>query len=204
LAQGIDRIAIRPVTRLGRGREAAAVSYSAAEFVSFWQQVVASVLETRSRGTNIGEVFLELILKKLFVGESGYMDLRSPCGASFGQVVYDFDGAIYSCDEGRMVGGPQFRIGEVAQPLSRALSSPPARAVLDASMTMHYACDFCAFEPFCGVCPVVHWVRRGTLVPNILEEERCAIFGPMIRHVLGLFVSDSIARAEFERMLTVP
>ncbi len=36
LAQGIDRIAIRPVTRLGRGRKAAAVSYSAAESSMRW------------------------------------------------------------------------------------------------------------------------------------------------------------------------
>jgi len=201
IREGINRIAIRPVTRLGRGLAARAVTYEAPEFVSFWKQVVDYVLETRERGVEAREVYLELILKKLFTGESGFMDLRSPCGASFGQVVYHHDGGIYTCDEGRMIGGPNFRIGDISQPLACALRSDRARAVIEASMTEHYACDFCAFRPFCGVCPVLHWAHRGTLVPNILEEDRCVIFGSMIRHVLSLFAASPDARAHFERML---
>lgn len=198
---GITRIAVRPVTRVGRARSSAAVTYSAEEYLTLWKDVVDTVLELRAGGLDVREVFLELILKKLFIGESGYMDLRSPCGATIGQIVYHHDGSIYTCDEGRMVGGDRFRIGRIDEPLARSLLSPTARAVLDASATQHYYCDHCAYQPFCGVCPVLHHADRGALVVNVLEQDRCATFGGMIQHVLEKFATDRVARAEFEAIL---
>lgn len=31
------------------------------------------------------------------------MELRSPCGATMGQISYYYNGDIYTCDEGRMI-----------------------------------------------------------------------------------------------------
>ena len=37
--------------------------------------------------------------------DPNYLDIRSPCGAGIGQIAYSYDGKIYTCDEGRMLGG---------------------------------------------------------------------------------------------------
>jgi hypothetical protein len=30
------------------------------------------------------------------------LELRSPCGAGIGQLLYNYDGKVYTCDEGRI------------------------------------------------------------------------------------------------------
>jgi hypothetical protein len=44
-----------------------------------------------------------MLKKMLTTSDPNYVDTRSPCGAVIGQVAYNFDGKIYSCDEGRMM-----------------------------------------------------------------------------------------------------
>ena len=63
------------------------------------------------------------------------MELRSPCGAGVGQMGYNFDGKVYTCDEGRMIGrmgDPIFEIGDVndaAQTHRDFIAHPSVRAV---------------------------------------------------------------------------
>lgn len=199
---GIDLLSIRPVTPIGRGRsQRRELAYDAAEFLSFWQDVIEEVLRRRSEGIDLRETHLELFLQKLFANETGHMDIRSPCGAAIGQVVYDFDGGIYTCDEGRMLKDGRFRLGDLSEPLARTVSSVKAREVLDASIAEQYWCDFCAFKPFCGVCPVLHQVSNGDVVGNPVGERRCAIYGGMLRFILSRFATDPVARREFQDIL---
>ncbi len=42
--------------------------------------------------------------KVLNAHDPGYLDMRCPCGASIGQIAYNHNGDLYTCDEGRMIG----------------------------------------------------------------------------------------------------
>jgi len=199
---GIDHLAIRPVTPVGRGRgERCDLDYSGAEFLVFWHGVVAEVLRGRELGLDLRESHLELFLQKLFANETGHMDIRSPCGAAIGQIVYDTDGGIFTCDEGRMLDDDRFMIGNVASPLRDALASPKTRAILESSIAEQYYCDYCACKPICGVCPVLHYMDDGDLVGDPLRQRRCSVYGGMLRHILRLFATDGNARRTFAEIV---
>jgi len=200
---GITQLNVRPITPLGRADATnEELNYAPDKFSLFWKQVVSYILDLRKKGVDISEYFLELILTKLFGNESGYMDLRSPCGASYGQIVYNYNGDIYTCDEGRMIQSDRFIIGKVHQNnLKSILKQNESVRVLDASITEQYYCDYCAFKPYCGICPVLNYQQKGKLDINILESKRCAIYFEMINHVIRLLFIDKEVREEFQKIL---
>jgi uncharacterized protein len=195
---GIEHLSIRPLTPVGRGRGTGRdIQYTGSEFLTFWKRVVNEVIKRRKDRLDLRETHLELFLQKLFAMETGHMDIRSPCGAAIGQTVYDVDGDIFACDEGRMLQSDRFRIGNIASPLRNTLASLKAREILESSIAEQYYCDYCAFKPFCGVCPVLHYIEDKELVSNPLRQRRCSVYGGMIRHILCLFATDANARRVF-------
>lgn len=200
---GITELNIRALTPLGRAEAFYKdINYSPEEFLSFWKHVVSYILELRKSGHDVSEFYLGLILTKLFGNESGYMDLRSPCGASYGQIVYNYDGNVYSCDEGRMIRSDRFIVGNVhRQKLDSILRRKNAVSIFDASIMEQFFCDHCAYKPYCGICPVLNYQKKESFFINILESDRCAIHSEMIRHVIELLLNDKEARDEFQKIL---
>jgi His-Xaa-Ser system radical SAM maturase HxsB len=200
---GFTKISLRQLTPLGNALENFSnISYSAEEFFSFWKSSIEYILDLRSQGVDILDFYLELILTKLFGNESGFMDLRSPCGASYGQIAYNYDGSIFSCDEGRMINNDDFKIGENSNiHLNNRLSSPQAIAVLNYSIAEQYHCDYCAFKPYCGVCPVLHKQQKGRMNINVLESDHCKIFKKMFAFIIEKYVYDENARDHFNNIL---
>ena len=87
-----------------------------------------------------------------------YMELRSPCGATLGQMAYYTNGDVFTCDEGRMLyemGNDAFRLGNVWEnTYSQLVHSSTCRAVCLASITESIpGCCDCVYQPYCGVCP---------------------------------------------------
>jgi hypothetical protein len=58
------------------------------------------IVEINKKGTLFKESISSIYLSKILTDrDPNYRDERSPCGAGIGQVAYNFDGKIYSCDE---------------------------------------------------------------------------------------------------------
>jgi His-Xaa-Ser system radical SAM maturase HxsB len=203
LKMGINQISVRPLTLLGGACQMQdEIGYSPDEFLEFWKECITYIIELRRSLVDINEFHLELILTKLFGNETGYMDWRSPCGACYGQIVYNHDGSIFACDEGRMVLGDRFRVGDcLTQSLSESLVADRAVEISDSSILEQYLCDYCAYKPFCGICPVLNFSEYGRVAMNVLETRRCKIRKGMISHVLALFMNDKEVREEFEKIL---
>lgn len=200
---GITELSIRPLTPLGKAQiPNKALEYSPEEFLDFWKNIVTYVIDLRRNGININEFYLELILTKLFGHESGFMDQRSPCGAGYGQIVYNSDGRVYTCDEGRMIDSDFFSIGEIGkESLSTFLRKDKTREIFESSVLEQFYCDYCAFKPYCGICPVLNYQANSSLYGNILESFRCKVISGMIEFVLDLLLNDISARTEFEKIL---
>ena len=203
ISYGMTQISIRPLTPLGKALDAdESLIYTPRDFFEFWKNSIAYILELRNNGIEISEFFLELILTKLFGNETGFMDLRSPCGAGYGQITYNYDGQVYTCDEGRMIYSDYFQIGNIYdQRLNNILLNAKTRSVFESSILEQYYCDYCAFKPYCGVCPVLHLQQKDKIQINILETGHCEIFFKMIQHIVKLFINDENAREEFQKML---
>lgn len=126
--QGFKTISLRPISPFGFAvKTAGKLGYSAAEFISFYREALAYLLELNLSGTQIEETYTSLLLTRILTPfPTSYVDLQSPCAAGRNVLVYNYDGGVYVSDEGRMLaemGDNRFRMGSVHQFSGRSPSS---------------------------------------------------------------------------------
>lgn len=161
---GTGGIFIRPLSPVGYTKKVwDKIGYTADEFLKFYEKAIDYIIEINRQG----EIFVErnaaIKLKKIILKDDpNFLDLRNPCGAVIGQLAYNYNGDIYTCDEGRMVGALKdytFKIGNVyTSKYTDILNSPATRLCLISSCLENQPkCARCAFKPYCGVCPVFNY-----------------------------------------------
>jgi len=177
---GIKTIHVRPLNPMGfAARTWEKIGYGPEEFVAFWKECLDYIIELNLRGVEIIERGSALLLARILRDDDhGYVDLRSPCGAGIGQIAYAQDGRIYTCDEGRMVarmGDDMFEIGDVERSsFSDVVGHECVRAIGVAScLEALPGCRYCAYLPYCGVCPVVNYVSQGDIFGQRPTSDRC-------------------------------
>jgi His-Xaa-Ser system radical SAM maturase HxsB len=185
---GLKEIHLRPLSYLGlSGKFKDSAGYSAEEFLDFWKKAMDYIIKNNLKGTRIIERGSKIILQKILTdNDPNYLDLRSPCGAGLGQLAYNFNGKVYTCDEGRMVPDDTFLLGDVKKDnFIKIFSNPTVAAMCMASTLENLPCDGCVFKPYCGVCPVQNYVLYGNIFPNLSENQRCKIQKGMFLYLLG-------------------
>jgi len=181
---GVNMIHLRPLNYLGDAVEAwDGLGYTAEEFARFWTAAMDHILEENLKGRLLIERGALFILTKI-LGKTDplYTELMSPCGAGRGQVLYNPDGQIYTCDEARMLGEDLFKIGNVEVPGAEVLSCENSVQTWMASM-LDLTCGNCAFRPWCGTCPVVNYQTRKSLVPSITESFWHKVYHAQFRYL---------------------
>jgi uncharacterized protein len=194
---GMHVIHLRPMDPFGFAAETwKKVGYTPEEFINFYCNTLDELIERNKQGAEILEKTANLILMKLFSGtDPNFLDLRSPCGAAIGQLTYNYDGGVFTCDEGRMVhemGDDAFLIGNVHEnTTAEVLEHDTVRALAVASCLESQAeCSDCAFNPFCGVCPVYNYVLQGDVFGQMKTNERCIILKGVFDYIFGKIMED--------------
>lgn len=178
--------------------------YTIDDWVRFYIEGLDHILELNRRGYPIREEYAAVLLQKMFgVGGSGYVDLQSPAGLGIAGIVYNYDGAIYGSDEGRMLaemGDFTFRLGHLDRDtLASVLTSPELATILDETMLEGVPmCSDCAFLPYCGADPVFHRATQADLVGHKAFSAFCAKQMAVLRHLIARMHDDPHARAIFE------
>lgn len=189
---GFSMVFIRPLTPLGyAARNWEEIGYTPEEFITFYRRCLKRILEVNRSGSFIIEGHARILLNKILNHNSGnYMELRSPCGGVCGQMAYFYDGDIYTCDEGRMLGemgDPIFRIGNVRNStFDDVITSMPCRALMSASylQSIPECCD-CVYQPYCGTCPVLNYQQNGDIYPDRPSGFRCRIYKGILDTLFG-------------------
>ncbi len=180
IKNGIDSLFIRPLTPLGMaGRLWEKIGYTAEEYLRFYKKALNHAIsyglkhpESRFH-ENTAKIFLAKILTEY---DPNYLDLRSPCGAGIGQLLYNYDGKVYTCDEARMIGEDIFCLGDIKKDAYKNLVAHPTLKVMAmASCLDNSGCDFCVYKPYCGVCPVYNWAQSGNIFSQAFSNSRCSI-----------------------------
>lgn len=180
---GLPGIFLRPLTPLGFAQaDWDSVGYRPDEFLNFYERAFERILEINRNGTVFPEFLATYFLRKILHGVAcNYMELRSPCGASMGQMSYYYDGDVYTCDEGRMIsesGDRAFRLGNVYHNTYQELIENPickATAVASVIESLPSCCD-CVYQPYCGVCPVVTYAMEKDIFPKAPGGFRCSVY----------------------------
>jgi uncharacterized protein len=170
-------IHLRPVAVLGLAeKNYQKVKMSTEEFCEFWKKGIDYIISKNKEGKDFYEREAAIMLDKILSDrDNAYTDLRSPCGAALGQVSYDHQGNIYTCDEGRMIPDDVFKIGDVGQSFREAIMHQTVGVMQTASCLENLACDNCAYKPYCGVCPIKNYRCYGNLFPPVNSTDECKI-----------------------------
>lgn len=197
---GMPDIFLRFLNDLGDARPAwKQISYSADDFIDFWKKSMDYIIELNTKGKKIREWFVWLILQKIVdMTEPSYFEQRSPCGAAIGQLAYNYNGDIYTCDEARMVGEDIFKLGNVKENnYSEVLTSNQTCSIVSASVNETQICDYCAYKPYCGLCPVCNYAEQGNMIGKITETARCKIYKAQFDYIFEKFISEPKANKVF-------
>ncbi|MCK5449253.1 His-Xaa-Ser system radical SAM maturase HxsB [Candidatus Pacearchaeota archaeon] len=193
---GVKDIHLRFLNNLGNAKQDwEKICYSSEEFIDYWKKSLEYIFELDKSGIFLRERGATIIMKKILGGEPNYLELRSPCGAAIGQLLYNYDGAIYTCDEARMVGEDIFKLGNVKENnYSEIISSNQTCGIVAASINDTQICDSCVYKPYCGICPVCNYAEQGSIIAKIPQTMRCQIYKAQFDYLFDKVLNDSIAK----------
>lgn len=194
-----DCLSLRFLSKIGRCLENwDTIGYTVDEFLEFYRTGLQRIIDLNlSKKTKLKEDFAERISQMIIAKHPvNHLDFRSPCGAGIGQMAYNWDGDIYTCDEGRMlgnVGDKSFRIGNVKENTYHScVNCNVVNGTLTSSLVeSHPDCNYCVYVPFCGICPVHNYLHHGSIVGSMVGDYRCQMFKGMLDIVIGHILSDS-------------
>jgi len=176
---GLKDVHLRFLNNLGVASVAwKEINYSIEDYLSFWKSAAAYIVKLRQEGICIKERMVDIMFKKINNEfDPNYLDLRSPCGAAIGQLTYNYNGDIYTCDEARMLKEDLFLLGNVKKDSYKDIvTCDKACVTVAASINSQYICNDCAYKPYCGLCPVCNYAEQGSVIAKISETNRCKIF----------------------------
>ena len=183
---GFRRIHLRPLSFLGlSGKMRDKMGYSVEEFIKFWKEAMDYIIGLNLKGKPFLERGSRIMLQKILSDrDPNFLDLRSPCGAAIGQMLYNYDGKVYTCDEGRMIGDDTFVIGNVNKDSYQdILSHETVKSICTASLLDNLPCNNCVYKPYCGVCPVLNYALYGDIFTSLTDNEGCKLHKDMLDYL---------------------
>ncbi|MFO0598966.1 MAG: His-Xaa-Ser system radical SAM maturase HxsB [Myxococcaceae bacterium] len=178
---GCRALFLRPVDPFGWAEKTERkVEYPREDFLEFYKNVVDYMLELNGKGVQVLERYAAIFLSKFFGKDPNFLDLRTPAGAGIGALAYNYDGRIFTSDEGRMLhemGDSSFLIGDVRKSSWRDLMGhPTVRAeVLASNIDGQPDCINCTYNPYCGTQTAHNHKKFGTLFGRARESTLCAV-----------------------------
>jgi His-Xaa-Ser system radical SAM maturase HxsB len=206
LTIGARGIFLRSLNNMGLARETwSRIGYAPEEFLAFYEKALDYILEINRKKVFFEQAARLFLAKILSDDDPNFLDLRSPCGAGIGQIAYNFDGGLYTCDEGRMLsrmGDDSFRIGSVREgTYAEALSHPTVGALAVAScLDNQVECSQCVYKPYCGVCPIQCYAEQGDIIGRMPSNSRCRINKGML-DIIFKRIEDPVNRKIFKSWL---
>jgi uncharacterized protein len=179
---GCRAIFLRPVDPFGFAEKTRrVVEYDRAAFADFYRSAVEHILDYNRRGEQVLERYAAIFLTKILGDDDpNFLDIRSPSGSGIGALAYNYDGRIFTSDEGRMMfetGDSFFQVGDVASSSYRELMNhETTRALVMASIReVQPDCVNCTYVPYCGIQPEHSYRTQGSIFGRMRESTLCRV-----------------------------
>ncbi len=179
---GLERVQLGPLDPVGFARRSwDTIGYTSEEFVTFYADALDYIIELNNKGVKVYEKMALVLLIRIL--EGGHW--RFPNGDAVARLAYDWDGAVYTGEDGRLLaaeGDAFFKIGDVrTSSLPDLLDHPVVRASLSAATTWAQPqCFQCAYSPYCTLQPVYNYETQGSPWGQMPNNGWC-------RKIMGVF-----------------
>ncbi len=179
---GCRALFLRPLDPFGfADKTSGRIDYPGEAYLDYYRAAVDYMIELNKQGVEILERYAAIFLTKILHGvDPNFLDIRQPAGAGIGQLAYNYDGTIFTCDEGRMLhemGDDTFRLGHVSTSAYRDIvGHDTVRALVIAGQLQGQPdCVDCTYQPYCGIPPVHSHKTQGTLLGRMRESTLCQV-----------------------------
>ena len=208
---GCRALFLRPLDPFGfADKTGDRIEYPREAYLEYYRHAVDYMIERNKEGVEILERYAAIFLTKILRGEDpNFLDIRQPAGAGIGQLAYNYDGAIFTCDEGRMLhemGDDSFRLGHVDETSYRdVIGHETVRAtVIAGQLAGQPDCESCAYQLYCGIPPVHSHKTQGTLFERMRESTLCQVHKGIQDYLFEkLATADAETRQVLERWTTI-
>lgn len=198
VALGLERVQFGPLDPIGFAKKSwDVIGYSPADFVKFYADALDYIVSLNEKGVKVYEKMAMIFMIRIL--EGGHW--RFPNADGVARLAYNHDGAVYTCEEGRLLaneGDPFFKIGDAARStFAELLDHPTVRASLLASSAYSQPmCFQCAYSPFCTVLPVNNQTTQGSVFGRMPENAWCG-------KMMGIFdvVFDRLQQTKSRKVL---
>ncbi len=189
---GCRAIFLRPVDPFGfAGKTAHVIEYDRAAYNDFYREAVEHILDLNRKGEQVLERYAAIFLTKILGGDDpNFLDIRSPSGSAIGALAYNYDGKVFTSDEGRMIhemGDSFFQIGDVQTATYRSLMKhETVRALILASLReVQPDCVSCTYATYCGIQPEHNYRTQGSIFGRMRESTLCAVHKGIQDYLFG-------------------
>jgi len=179
---GCKTMFLRPVDPFGFAeRTRLRVEYPRSAYIEFYRRTLDYILELNKRGVEILERYAAIFLTKIIKGEDpNFLDLRNPGGAGIAQLAFNYDGSIFTCDEGRMLhemGDDTFHLGHVNTHTNRQITGHPTVRALAMATNLDGQpdCVNCAYQPYCGTNAAYNHKTQGSIFGRMRDNAVCEV-----------------------------
>lgn len=158
--------------------------YESEEFIEFYKKSMDYILELNKKGIRFREALSWMYLSKMLTAnDPNYLDERSPCWACIGQVAYNFDWKIYSCDEWRMLWrmwDENFFMAQVwdswEETYKNMIESETTKIMVQAS-TLDWLPWYndSVYKPYIWVCPIHSYKTSWNIIPVYAKDHKKVI-----------------------------
>lgn len=157
------------------------LGYSYDEFFEFFKNALHYIIELNQSWIPFQESHSKIYLSKILTPyDPNFLDTRSPCGACIGQVAYNYNGKIYSCDEWRMLsrmGDEIFYMTELSsdagETFRKMWECPTTKAMVQMSTLdgIPWYNDS-VYKPYLWVCPINSYKTTGNCIPTYSKDNK--------------------------------
>ncbi len=207
---GCKALFLRPIDPFGfADRTRLRVDYPRSQYLEFYRNAVDYMLALNKRGVQVLERYAAIFLTKILRGvDPNFLDLRSPSGAGIGQLAYNYDGKVFTCDEGRMLhemGDDRFLLGDVHTGYRDIVGHDTVRSmVLASNLDGQPDCVNCAYQPYCGTIPTFNYKNQGSIFGQMRTSAVCSVHKGIQDYLFErLTEADPDTLAAFDRWTTI-
>lgn len=194
IRQGFNGIFLRALNPFGYAKaDYKTLGYDIEAFVEAYKDVLTYIIELNIKGIYFEEYYTTLLLKRILTPFStGFMDLQSPAGAGICGAIYDQNGDVYPCDEGRMLaktGDKRFRLGNViCDNFFNIFGGSTMKEITSNSCVETLpGCASCVFQIYCGADPIRNYAEQGEIVGHRPTSMFCKKNKAIFEYLFGLF-----------------
>jgi His-Xaa-Ser system radical SAM maturase HxsB len=195
--QGFSSIFLRPLSPYGfAAKLQQKLNYQIDHFCEFYRNVLIYLIQLNQSGTYFCEEFTAMLLRRILTPfADGYINLQSPSGVGIMCLAYNYNGDVYSSDEGRMLAEMNdftFRMGNLHQHTYEQIirDSSLLEMLGETILEGTPQCTDCAFLPWCGSEPTYHYRTQGDFMGHRPSSSFCQRMTWIFKYLIGLLEDD--------------